>query len=120
MDLVYKGYSPQTYPFHVLHFEVPKKLTGLAFGPIYHLAPFSTFLNHVKGGAAICLDQTECLLQAARPCSIGHLSKHNKEGKPPFAPLFAPLPAPLLTPRYSLNGMVSKEPVHLIAPEVLR
>jgi hypothetical protein len=50
----------------ILQFEASKKLTALAFGPTYHLAPFSTFFNHVKDAAAICVfDQTECLLQAA-------------------------------------------------------
>ncbi len=48
----------------ISQFEASEKLTGLAFGPSYHKAPFSTLFDHVKDDA-IRLDQTERLLQTA-------------------------------------------------------
>jgi hypothetical protein len=98
----------------ISQFEASEKLTGLALGPSYQKAPFSTLFDHVKDNA-IHLDQTERLLQTAT-CRAHEANVKAKDGKPPLA---ASSTSTLSDPKVFL-GRDGKEYAYLIPPDAFR
>jgi hypothetical protein len=96
----------------ISQFEASEKLTGLAFGPSYQKAPFSTLFDHVKDDV-IRLDQTERLLQAAT-CHEYEANTKTKEGKPPLAASASSTPSDTKV----FLGRDGKHNSYLIPPDV--
>jgi hypothetical protein len=98
----------------ISQYEASEKLTGLAFGPLYKKAPFSTLFDHVKDDA-IRLDQTERLLQTA----TRHAHEANvkaKDGKSLLAVSSTGTPS---DPKVFL-GRDGKEHAYLIPPDAFK
>jgi hypothetical protein len=98
----------------ISQFEASEKLTGLAFGPSYQKAPFSTRFDPVKDDA-IRLDQTERLLQTATHCAH-EANVKAKDGKPPLAASSNGTPS---DPKIFL-GKDSKEHAYLIPSDAFK
>jgi hypothetical protein len=98
----------------ISQFEASEKLTGLAFGPSYQKAPFSTLFDHVKDNG-IRLDQTERLLQTAIR-RAHEVNVKAKDGKPPLAASSTGTPS---DPKVFV-GRDGKEHAYLIPPDAFK